>query len=91
LPLRVHYESLERQTGKQFYERVECPELASHVWEWYIELFNEFSDKGGRIKFRDILDWQGMTFNKLEPWELKAIRAINKEHINGRSDPSVGS
>jgi hypothetical protein len=89
-PLRVHYDSLERQTGKKLYDRVECPELAVHVWDWFLELHSEFRDENKRLRYREILDWQHMTGNRLEPWELQAIRALDRAMYDRRSKSSPG-
>lgn len=60
------------------------PELAAHVWKWFLELHTCRGNNGFgpcNISFSDIASWMAVTGNKLVEWELSAIQQIDAAYI----------
>lgn len=60
---------------------IELPELAAHVWGYFIELHTERSNNGfgpNRINSTGIADWCKLNGISLLPWEIKAIKRIDQ-------------
>lgn len=83
--------SLWRQTKEQPEQLANAPtlpELAEHVWGWFLELRNEQGSNGmapSRIGSQAMRDWCWATGNTLALWERRAIRAVDAAWIE---DPS---
>lgn len=79
----MHLETVWRQTGKipqQLEDLPELPELATHVWQYFIDLHGERGNSGmgaGKITSAGLLDWQAVEGIKLKQWEIRAIRLID--------------
>jgi len=96
-PLKIHLESLLRQSGvlpQQLAEAPELPVLCSHVWNAFVELHNERQNYG-RLRLADIREWTQTVGMRLENWELAAIRRLDaiwlkaqNEHRCGNPSPS---
>lgn len=74
-PLRVHLESIERQTGRrpsQLCEKPDLPFLASHVWNMFLVL-HEHRLNGEQISLASIRDLIALMNFPLEQWEISAI------------------
>lgn len=90
-PLRVHLESLWRQTGKMpqlLEDAPECPPLGAHVWGWFVELHSERRmgmAQAERITAADMKDWCWATGNQLELWERQAIRRIDSAWMKAQN------
>lgn len=91
-PLRDHLNSIWRSTGKmpKQLEAVESPpELAIHVWGYFLELHKERSNNGfgaGKITATMIKDWAEVYCIALELWEIKAIRQIDDAWMKMQSE-----
>jgi hypothetical protein len=86
--LRTHLMAAYRQTGimpDQLRDAPELPELGAHVWKWYCEL-DQCRKSGEPITNRDILDWQQLYGQKLEPWELRAIKTIDRVYLGIKNE-----
>lgn len=56
------------------------PELAAHVWNYFLDLHDERPSNGfgvSRITSSMIKDWSDVYCIQLELWEVKAIRKID--------------
>lgn len=82
-PLRDHLGVLWRQSGecpKELAEAPPLPELAAHVWTWFLELHvdREYAKGEPRpIRSREFIDWMTLTGARPAPWEIRAIRAVD--------------
>ena len=59
----------------------EIPESALHVWLYFIELHEERTSNGfgpNPLTSTSIKDWCWLNRVKLETWEVKAIKALDK-------------
>lgn len=89
--LREHLLSGYEQTGIMPEELASVPKLspyARHVWAFFEELHRARGYTGFGplpISFRDIEAWQGLMGQRLDPWELRAILAIDAEYIASAS------
>jgi hypothetical protein len=54
-------------------EAPSLPQLASHVWQWYIELVNTTT-----ISYTEVKSWSDMHQINIRSWELSAIMQIEK-------------
>lgn len=90
--LRDHLTALHRSTGKlpkQLEAVQNPPELAMHVWQYFIELHKERQSNGfseGRITATAIKDWCQVYCVELDLWEVKAISRIDNEWIRLRTE-----
>lgn len=65
------------------------PELAAHVWDYFLQLHSERERNGmavNSINSRGILDWCELSRIRLEHWEIRAIRAIDNEFVSSAND-----
>jgi hypothetical protein len=69
------------------------PRLAAHVWGWFIELARcrTYGGMGNPlpISYRDVVAWRDMTGVEPEPWELKAIFAIDVAWLDSLPKPET--
>lgn len=69
---------------QQLKEAQEIPQLAQHVWYYFLELHAERGNNGMapmRITSTGIKDWCFVSGIRLERWEIKAIRRIDSAWI----------
>ncbi len=62
----------------------ELNRLVAYLWRWFSELHACRSNTGfgpNPIGWRDLLDWQEVTGNKLAQWEILAIRTIDSAYL----------
>jgi len=62
------------------------PDLAQHVWQYFVELDNgrQGGFAGGQpLSYSDISAWCALSGVRLLPWELTAIRAMDIRLIHG--------
>jgi hypothetical protein len=84
---RAHLRQLEKTSGKTpaaLLEQPEPPEAVNHVWTWFWELHSARSSGGmgpGPITYRDIQAWSEMTRNEPTPWEVQALRAMDRVYM----------
>lgn len=74
---------------QQLADAPNLPELAAHVWEYFLQLHIERGSSGmshRAITSTGIKDWCEISRIKLEPWELRAIRAIDNEWMRSEND-----
>ena len=60
------------------------PALAAYLWAWFCELHSARGSNGfgpSSLSWRDLLDWAAVTGNKPHPWEVRAIRAIDRAFL----------
>lgn len=58
----------------------ELPALASHVWQYFVDLHGERGNTGmgaSKITSTGLLDWQVVEGITLKHWEIRAIRLID--------------
>lgn len=68
----------------QLRDAPELPLGGRHVWQWFIELHNVRGGNGFGpmpIGYREIRDWAEMSGVHVEPWELRAIVAIDRAFL----------
>lgn len=78
--LRDHLLTAYSATGvmpPQIQEAPELPASAAHIWEWFCELDASRKD-GSAIGYGDIKDWAELTRTRIRPWEVKALRMLDK-------------
>lgn len=80
--LRDHLSMAYQATGimPEDLEAKEMPSLGLHVWKYFLELHNERSSNGmgpNKINSTQIKDWCFISSVTLEPWEVRAIRALD--------------
>lgn len=66
-------------------EEPELPPLAAHLWHWWLELNGSTGGNGfsqNPISYTEIKNWSELTGNQPEPWEVAAIRAIDRAYLN---------
>lgn len=82
--LRDHLASVERQTGRTPPELISppFPSQMSFVWATFQDLHDERRSDGfggvSAISSLDMLAWCAMTQVKLSPFEVKAIKAVDR-------------
>jgi hypothetical protein len=79
--------AVESQTGKTPPELAEAPILASHLaglWMFFCELSEARGGNGfgvNPIGWSEFHSWQQLTRTRLAPWEVRAIRAVDRVFI----------
>ena len=66
-------------------EAPELPELARHSGVWFLELNAARSSNGfgtSPISYGEIMSWKLLVGVELAPWEVKAIREIDRKYID---------
>lgn len=84
--LREHLVSVAQQTGETPQELEEanaaiCPPMLAHVWGWFLDLHRARGGAGmgpESLSYREIAAWASLTGQRLEPWELDALRALDE-------------
>lgn len=90
-PLRVHLQSIHRQTGvmpDQLAEAATLPEGLEGLWRTFLDLHQTRAagmSGPSRITFSDIDAMQRVTGVTLEPWEVDAIRAADSAYFEFRA------
>lgn len=86
--LRDHLESDARQGGFESQWRLDNPPPLSphiaHVWAWYCDLCQTRQSYGmgpSRLSRLEIQAWERDERVRLEPWERRAIMALDAEHL----------
>ena len=80
--LRGHLEQLEEATGKpcERLQNAAPPPAGERVWGWFWDLSDGRPNNGfgeGAIPYQEIQAWKSVTGERPEPWEIKAIRAMD--------------
>lgn len=84
----MHLETVWRNTGKmpqQLEDLPELPELAAHIWQYFVDLHSERGNSGmgaSKITSAGLLDWQAVEGITLKHWEIRAIRLIDNLWMN---------
>lgn len=71
-------------TTAQLRDAPELPLAGRHVWQWFVELHNVRGGNGFGpmpVGYRDIRDWAALSGVEIEPWELRAIIAIDRTFL----------
>lgn len=71
------------QTFDEVPKQVPCPMEVKHIWEWFIDL-DETRQVGmgvNPICFTEIQAWSQLNRIDLKPFEVEAIRAIDREYL----------
>ncbi len=90
--LRQHLKMAFQATGvmpEQLAVTVELPRDAEHVWEYFVDLHNERGHNGmtpNRINSTAIKDWCMVTRVILEPWEVSAIKQLDRLWMSYQND-----
>lgn len=85
--LRDHLLAAYRQSGimpQELADAPTCPQSASHVWMWFLELSATRQTSGfsvSPISYGEVEAWASLTGTITEPWEVTAIRAIDLEFV----------
>jgi hypothetical protein len=85
---RAHLRQVEKTSGKtpeELLENPELPEPVKHVWEWWYELHNARSAGGmgqSPITYLDIQAWAKMSRQEPTPWEVQALREMDKVYMS---------
>lgn len=85
IPLRVHLESIWRQTGKKpdlLATAPVLPPLVSNIWVWFCEI-SQYREMNGlsvsRITASNMKDWCWVNDTELSIWERKIIKRLDNE------------
>lgn len=89
------YRDVYRQTGVLAPELEALPVLpveAEHVWEWFCELGGARSNgmEINPISWADIAAFFGLIRVRPNPWEFRAIRALDRAYIESRAYDEKG-
>ncbi|WP_448508786.1 phage tail assembly chaperone [Immundisolibacter sp.] len=85
--LRDHLLMAYRSSGvlpEELAEAPELPEVARHIWGWFLELNSARSGNGfgiSPISYSEIVAWSKLTETVIEPWEVKALRVIDNKYV----------
>jgi hypothetical protein len=64
-----------RQTGAEYRNEYECPDVVAYIWGYFIELVDSKTDK--KIRHSDILAWATLRHILLSEYELNVISTLN--------------
>lgn len=72
----------------------EFPDEIEYVWDWFVELHEARTGNGfgpNPLSFTELAHWQALCDTRIQPWEVRAIRAIDNAYIASRrpSKPPV--
>lgn len=65
-------------------DRPELPPLGLHVWTWFLELHQARGGNGfgpSPLSYRELTDWSTLTGQRLEPWEVRAVMAVDRAYM----------
>lgn len=90
--LRTHLQSAWRQSGikPHNWPDAKLPEEVKYLWEFFVELNRARGSNGfgpSPLSFSDLHAWATLTGNRLDPWELRAILAIDAHYIASAVPP----
>lgn len=95
--MRVHLESLARQGDPEATWRLANPPPLSpyvaHLWAWYADLCQTRQSGGfgpARLSRLEIQAWERDEGVRLEPWERRALIALDAEHLLTMTAPAKG-
>lgn len=81
---RHHLEQAERATGESLIPEVDIPPAAQHVWSWFWAL-NDSRPDGlsgpGTLTYTEIAAWAALTGHIPRPWEVDAIKAMDRAYL----------
>ena len=68
----------------------ELPAACAYVWTWFLELhqarsFHQFGSNP--IGYAELQAWAGLTGRRLQPWEVAALRALDRAWL---TEPDMG-
>lgn len=82
--LRQNLQQAERSTGKALIDEPDIPFCTAHVWEWFWQL-NDSRPEGfsnaGPLSFSEIAAWAGLTGSAPRPWEVEALKAMDRAYL----------
>lgn len=89
------YRDIYRQTGVLAQELKALPAIpveAEHVWEWFCELGGARTNGMAinPIAWADMAAFFTLIRVRPDPWELRAIRALDDAYLESRSDNAKG-
>lgn len=75
-------QSIYRQTGEMPEELdiPDIPDMAGHVWSWFGELVTA-RQQGAPIPYTEIEAFSRLTNTPMEPWEVRALKALDIEYL----------
>lgn len=90
--LRTHLQSAWRQTGvkPEGWPNARLPAQVKYLWDYFAELNRARGSNGfgpSPLSFSDIASWQALTGNSLDPWELRALLAIDAHYLASAVPP----
>lgn len=66
---------------KEYQNPPELPKELEYLWEWFCEL-NEGRGSNGfaisPLSYTEILNWCHLSHSKMDPWEIKLIKKLDK-------------
>ena len=80
-----HLQGIWRQTGEKPPELdgPPIPPVGAYLWEWFSELHKA---RQGPISYSEIQAWAKLSGNSPEPWEVKAIKALDIEYLKFQNE-----
>lgn len=82
--LRAHLRQAERSSKKKLIRNPKVPDAAVHLWGWFWQL-NDARPEGfssaGPLTFGEIAAWAGLTGITPHPWEVEALKAMDRAYL----------
>lgn len=82
--LRSHLKAVERQTKRKRIRNPKVPDAAGHLWTWFWQLSDarpEGFSSAGPLTFSEIAAWAGLTGSAPRPWEVEALKAMDRAYL----------
>lgn len=87
-----HYTAVARQTGRKLPQAPQLPPEAAHVWDTFMDLHRtRWASQHGPlpITYAEIQSRTVMQRDRLKPWEVQAIRALDDLWLSEAAGPET--
>lgn len=82
--LRANLKQAERSTRQKIIVEPRVPDAAAHLWKWFWQLSEARPDgfsSAGPLTFGEIAAWAGLTGAAPQPWEVEALKAMDRVYL----------